>query len=96
MIPLAHNEDRSREMVRAINQLIRGLSNAKGTVTLNASATTTNVTNENITVSSYVQLTPGPGTWTDLSLRASSVIDGTFTITHASEAATNRAVFWQI
>ena len=96
MIPLAHNEDRSRELVRAINQLIKGLSNAKCTVTLNASATTTNVTNENITASSYPVLQAGTGTWTDLSLRVTSIIDGTFTITHASEAATNRAVYYHL
>lgn len=96
MIPLHHAEDRQKEFVRAINQLIRGLSNAKGTVTLNASATTTTVTNENITASSYPQLQAGTGTWSDLSLRVSSIIDGAFTITHASEAATNRAVFWHI
>lgn len=96
MIPLGHNETRLREVIRAVNQLIRGLSNAKGSVTLRAGETTTIVTHENIAPDSAPVLTAGPGTWSSLALRVSAVAAGSFTITHASEAASDRVVHWHL
>lgn len=94
MIPLLPRETSLPRIVHAINQLVTGRSNAAGQVTLNAGATTTVVTSEVISALSYPQLTAGPGTWTSTALRVSSLADGTFTITHSNEAATDRVVYW--
>jgi hypothetical protein len=96
MIPLAQHETRLKEFVRAVNQLITGLSNAKGTVTLNAGATTTTVTNENVTTLSYPVLTAGSGTWASTVMRITTISAGSFVITHSNEAATDRVVYWHI
>jgi len=85
-----------------VNQSIRdlwlGRSNAVGTVTLNVSATTTAVTAVNCGADSKIFLMPttanaaadiGAGT-----LYVSVVDRGTFTITHASNAFTDRTFYW--
>ena len=83
-----------RDIINAINQLIRGRSNATSSVTLNANATTTIVTGDNINASARVFLFPmtaaagtevGNGT-----IYASVTIAGTATITHANTASTTR------
>lgn len=89
---LSHGETRLEKIVQAINQNIR----TSGSVTLRASQTTTTVTNEAIGKNSIVQLTAATGTWSDTSLRASTVTTGSFTILHSSEAATDRVVFWSL
>lgn len=94
MMPLAPRPTPEQTAV-AVNQLMQGKSNAAGEVTLRASQTTTTVTSEVIDTMSRPQLTAGPGTWADLSLRVSAVADGSFTITHSSEAAA-RTVFWRL
>ena len=60
MIPLGHNETRLKEMIRAINQLIRGLSNAKGSVTLRANETTPPAPPAHTAPAPVPAPTPGP------------------------------------
>jgi len=96
VIPLHQAETKLPEFVRAVNQLIEGMSNASGEVTLTANATTTTVTSEVVTTTSKPQLTAAGGTWTSYILRVSAVAAGSFTITHANEAATDRVVFWRL
>lgn len=83
-----------REMVTAINQLVRGRNNATGSVTLAANAATTTVTSPNINANAVPVLVPrtanaaaemGAGT-----LYVSDVSAGSFTITHANNAQTDR------
>ena len=87
-----------REMVTAINQLVRGRNNAVGTVTLTASAATTTVTSENINANAVPVLVPqtanaaaeiGAGT-----IYVSDVSAGSFTLTHANNAQTDRTFYF--
>lgn len=92
------NETNPRRIVQAIRELFEGRSNAVGTVTLTAGATTTTVTAINCGRESRVFLEPttanasaerGAGT-----IYISSVGAGTFEITHANNAQTDRTFFW--
>lgn len=91
-LPPIGAQDRDRDF--AINQLIRGRSNAVGEVTLTANTTTTTVTGPNINADAQVFLMPrtanasaefGNGT-----IRISAVAGGSFTVTHANNAQTDR------
>ena len=77
-----------------IKQLAEGHGVLRGSVTLRASQTTTTVTDDFIPSPALVFLQAGTGTWTTLTLRVSAKAKGTFTITHSSEAATDRVVDW--
>lgn len=94
VLPLGSQEERPKEFRRAINQLING--NISGSVTLTANATTTTVTHENISTERHPVLTAAAGTWSSLSLRVSSITQGSFVITHSNEAATDRVVHWHL
>jgi hypothetical protein len=91
---LAPDETDPRKVNTAINQLAQGRSNAVGTVTLQAGATTTLVTAGNCGAGSVVLLSPltahaaaelGNG-----SIYVSNVANGSFTLTHANNAQTDR------
>ena len=90
-------KDQTRQN-QAIRDLFAGRSNAVGTVTLTASVATTTVTAINCGLGSRVFLMPttanasaefGNGT-----IRISAVANGSFTITHANNAQTDRTLFW--
>lgn len=92
-VPSLYEKDPFR-LSQAINELYQGRSNAIGTVTLTASAATTVVAAENCGDESVVFLSPttanaaaeiGNGT-----IYVSAVGNGTFTLTHASNAQTDR------
>lgn len=81
-----------QELRDAVNELVRGRSNATGSVTLATSGTTTTVTKDTISPKSEVLLFPknseaatelGAGT-----CYVSAVAVGSFTVTHASSAGT--------
>lgn len=83
----------------AINELTQGRSNAHGTFTLTTSTSTTAVTNANCSSASCVKITPttanaaaeiGNGT---LYITAAN---GSFTVTHASNAQTDRSFTYAI
>ena len=91
---LAPDESDRRKINTAINQLAQGRSNAVGTVTLAAGATTTAVTVGNCGAGSVVLLSPltahaaaelAAGT-----LHVSAVANGAFTLTHAANGQTDR------
>ena len=91
-LPPLGASDRDRDF--AINQLIRGRSNAVGEVTLTANAATTTITGPNINADAECFLMPktanaaaefGNGT-----IRISAIVAGTVTITHANNAQTDR------
>jgi hypothetical protein len=90
-------KDQTRQN-QAIRDLFAGRSNAVGTVTLTASVATTTVTAINCGLGSRVFLMPttanasaefGNGT-----IRISAVANGSFTITHANNAQTDRTFYW--
>lgn len=95
--PIA-NEPRLSRVTQAVRELFEGRSNAVGTITLRAGQTTTTVTATNCGLDSRVFLMPttahasaefGNGT-----IYVSSVGQGTFTITHASDANADKTYFW--
>ena len=89
-----------RVIVQVINQLAQGRSNAVGSVTLTANAASTTVTAVTCGAGSTPILTPttanasaeiGAGT-----ARASTVSNGSFVITHANNAQTDRTFLWAV
>lgn len=83
-----------KKIVLSIQQLAAGRSNSVGTVTLTVSAATTTVTDSNCSSGSVPILVPttanaaaevGNGT-----MYVSAVANGSFTITHANSATTDR------
>lgn len=84
-----------RDVTTAINQLIRGRSNAVGRVTLTANTTTTTITGELVNEHAEIFLTPRTSnaaaalgtTYASIS-RVAGV--PTVTITHANNAQTDR------
>lgn len=76
----------------AIQQLAQGRSNAVGTVTLNHDQTTTTVTNQTCGLESIVLLMPKTlnAAGALATTYVSHVGPGTFTLTHANAASTDR------
>lgn len=91
-------ETRPQRLAQAIRDLFAGRSNAVGTVTLTANSATSVVTALNVGADSRIFLmattanaaAEAGGT----ALRISSVGSGTFTVTHANNAQTDRTFFW--
>lgn len=77
---------------QAINELFQGRSNAVGTCTLTAAATSTVVAAENCGDESQVFLTPRTANAAAAiaTTYVSSVGNGTFTLTHANNAQVDR------
>jgi hypothetical protein len=91
---LPPDETDRRKINTAINQLAQGRSNAVGTATLAANAATTVIAAGNCGAGSVVLLSPltahaaaelGNGT-----VFVSAVANGSFTLTHANNAQTDR------
>jgi hypothetical protein len=91
---LSPDETERRKINTAINQLAQGRSNAVGSVTLVTNAATTTVIAGNCGAGSVVLLSPltvhaaaeiGNGT-----IFVSAVANGSFTLTHANNAQTDR------
>lgn len=89
-----------KKIVLAIQGLAAGRSNAVGTVTLAAGASTTTVSTPNAASGSTPILTPASANAaTELgngTLYVSAVANGSFTITHASSAATGRTFLYAV
>lgn len=96
---LLRDEKDPQKQNAAINALGRGRSNAIGSVTLNADATSTEVTAVNCAPDSMVILFPQtPHAANDMAttnVDPSSVTQGAFVITHANNARTDRT-FWYV
>jgi hypothetical protein len=89
-----------RVFALAINELTQGRSNATGSVTLTANAASTAVSNDNFAAASTVYFTAttanaaaevGAGT-----MYISARAKGSFTITHANNAQTDRTYLYAI
>jgi len=96
-VPSTAEKDLSRYAL-AIQQLANGRSNAVGSVTLTANASTTTVTPQNCAAGSSVFLFPttahsatemGNGT-----IYISTVTNKSFTITHANNSQADRTFFY--
>lgn len=80
------------QLVNAINAILRGRSNAVGTVTLTASATVTNIVDPRISSDSAIQLVPQTASAAGVIATTfqGTTIVGQATLTHASAASTDR------
>jgi len=89
-------EERFYRINGAIRELFQGRSNAVGTVTLTANATTTVVTAINCGPDSKIFLMPTTANAVaDLTgTYISAVASGSFTITHPNDADTDKIFFW--
>jgi len=95
-IPHLYEKDQTR-INQAIRDLFAGRSNAVGSVTLTASTTTTVVTSLNIGEDSKIFLMPTTANAAAdfvAGVYISTVASGTFTITHPSDADTDKTFFW--
>jgi hypothetical protein len=86
----------ARALVRALEPLLE--PNRGGSVTLTASSTTTTVSDGRAAKGRRVLLTPTSATAATAatSVYVSAVAAGTFTLTHNSDAATDRTFTYQI
>lgn len=89
--PTYDDKDNTR-LVTAVLQLIRGRSNAVGSITLSASATSTVVSFANCSSQSHVFLSPRTANAAAAlaTTYIASVTNKSFTIAHASAATTDR------
>lgn len=89
---ISTDEKDQRKINTAIQQLEQGRLNVGATCTLRASQTTTTVAAPNCGAGSQVQLTPKTANAAAAlaTTYVSAVGNGTFTITHASNAQTDR------
>lgn len=94
VLVLSSDEKNLAKIVEVLRQLSQGRSNAVGSVTLTANASTTTVTAPNCGSGSTVSLFPetanaatefGAGT-----LRVGTVSNGSFVITHVNNSQTDR------
>ena len=87
-----------RRLTEAVNELGSGRSNAYGDVTLTASATTTTVTDTKVGIDSVVTLMPT--TANAAAALATTYVSnrkiGSFTLTHANNAQTDRTFAYAI
>lgn len=97
-IHLAPGERDFSRIVQAIRLLMQGRDDTSGSVTLTANTTTTGVTAPNCAAGSSVFLTPttahGSVEFGNGTIYVSAVANGSFTITHANSAQTDRSYFW--
>lgn len=90
----ALNLDFLRNVTRVVNNIMRGKTNNKSTVTLNASSTSTVVTDVNVGGDSIIVFMPTTANaaleFTNGGMYVSSTGDQTFTITHVNNAQVDR------
>lgn len=82
----------SDQVERTINELLKGRANNVGEVTLEASATTTATTDTRILSQMKIVLSPRTANAAAAltNVYISAVADGSFTLTHANNAQTDR------
>ncbi len=98
-VPSIDEKDLTK-VIRSVQELSAGRSNATGTVTLTVSSATTTVIDRNCAAGSVPILTPttanagtefGAGSW-----YISAVANGSFTITHTNSATTGRTFLYAL
>lgn len=94
-IKLAREETDPKRIVAAVNELVEGRGDHSGTVTLTPNATQTIVLFGNCSISCSVHLTAKTQD-AAAALATTSVVagNGSFTITHANAASTDRTFYF--
>jgi hypothetical protein len=99
-IQLLPTETSIFRIVQAVRELVMGRHNAGGSVTLRINQTTTTVSHPNCSADSYVDVFGGAKTANAAAAVStsyiSSVFQGGFTITHASNAQTDRVFLYKV
>lgn len=90
MVQSVYNHADTRQITTVLNEVVKLLDSATGSVTLANSATTTTVTNAKITTASRIFLQPRNAAAVGSGAFISAITNGSFTIGHAS-AMTERA-----
>lgn len=94
------NEKDPKNVIRSIQQLSAGRSNAVGLVTLAASATSTTVTDGNCSVDSTISLSPATAdaaaALATTFIPVATIANGSFVISHTSAASTDRTFRYAI
>lgn len=90
------SSDHRRQLAQAINELISGGSNAKGSVTLTANQATTTVTDEKASDDSHITLTPITANAVADTVYISTRSNGSFVLTHNNNAQTDRTFTYGI
>lgn len=95
---LAPGERDLFKIVAMLRELAQGRSNASGSLNLTANAGSTTVAVPTCATGASVHLTPGSANasaeWKNGTIYASTVSNGSFVITHANNAQTDRLVYW--
>jgi hypothetical protein len=98
-VPALTEKDPAK-IVRSLQQLAAGRSNAVGTVTLAVSAASTTVTDQNCAAGSVPILVPGTASaGTEIgngTMYVSAVTNGSFTIIHANSTVTGRTFLYAL
>lgn len=98
-VPALTEKDIQKAM-QAIQQLSAGRSNAVGTVTLVASATSTPVTDGNCASGSTIKLSPttadAAAALATTFIPTATILNGSFVIKHASAASVDRTFLYAI
>lgn len=91
---LQPDEQNPRIIAAVVNQIIRGGSNAVGTVTLTADAATTQVTRDALYEDATILLDPQTQTARNElasgNIYVSAVVNGSFTISHLNSSVSDR------
>lgn len=94
----ALNETSMAKILQSIRELWEGRSDAVGTVTLTANVTTTTVAAANLSAKSRIHLEPrtanAAGALATTYITAANHLQGSFVITHANTATTDRTFGW--
>lgn len=94
------NEKDIKNVIRSIQQLSAGRSNAVGTVTLRASATSTTVSDPNCASGTTPILTPttadAAAALATTFIPAATVVNGSFVIDHASAVSVDRTFLYAL
>jgi hypothetical protein len=90
MKSLPTNETRTWAIINTIQQIIRGRTNATGTVTLETGTTTTTVQDDNVAPGDTILLSPQNADAADelLTVWVSATAKGEFTLTHSNDVTT--------
>ena len=84
--PLGQGEPFGPRVIQRVNDALNGKLNSAGSVTLNASSTTTTLTNPLIKTSSKIFFNPETANAQAIDLPRASCSDGSATLTHANNA----------
>lgn len=94
------NETDPKKVIRSLHELASGRSNAVGTVTLTASASSTTVIDQNCSSDSQISLTPqtadAAAALATLYIPAATVANGSFVIQHANNSQVDRTFTYGI